>query len=120
MPKAISVFLQALPQGEQILILSKNAFFDKRFPITYYFRRIKISATIFLEADLPELQQQTAIISLSDQELDEEDGSYSNISGLLQASRDVFLNAAAFDFSATFFRPRGYDSECGQSFDQRY
>src|SRR5690606_22756085 len=37
-----------------------------------------------------------------------------NIAGLLQASRDVFLNAAAFDFSQTFFRPRGLESERGK------
>ena len=106
-------FTGELPQGEQILILSKNAFFSKRYPITIT-AEDKDLGNLFLEADLPELQQQTAIISLSDQELDEKDGSYSNISGLLQASRDVFLNAAAFDFSPTFFRPRGYDSEWGK------
>ncbi|MGB7841592.1 MAG: TonB-dependent receptor, partial [Salinimicrobium sp.] len=102
-----------LPRGEQILILSKNAFFGRRYPITITAEDIDLG-NLFLEADLPEMQQQTAVISLSDQELDEEDGSYSSISGLLQASRDVFLNAAAFDFSPTFFRPRGYDSEWGK------
>ena len=102
-----------LPRGEQILILSKNAFFSRRYPITITAEDIDLG-NLFLEADLPEMQQQTAVISLSDQELDEEDGSYSSISGLLQASRDVFLNAAAFDFSPTFFRPRGYDSEWGK------
>ncbi|WP_431159516.1 hypothetical protein, partial [Winogradskyella poriferorum] len=29
-------------------------------------------------------------------------------------SRDVFLHAAAFDFSATFFRPRGLDKANGK------
>ena len=28
--------------------------------------------------------------------------------------KDVFLNAAAFDFSATFFRPRGLDNANGK------
>ena len=55
------------------------------------------------------------IISISDDNLNsEDDGLTDNISGLLQASRDVFLSAAAFDFSATFFRPRGLDNANGK------
>ena len=34
--------------------------------------------------------------------------------GLLQATRDVFLNRAAFDFGQAFFRVRGYDSRNGK------
>ena len=34
--------------------------------------------------------------------------------GLLQATRDVFLTKAAFDFGQAFFRVRGYDSREGQ------
>ncbi|WP_245583390.1 carboxypeptidase-like regulatory domain-containing protein [Salinimicrobium terrae] len=101
-----------LPQGEHILSLSKNAFFEKHFPVRIYSESIDLGK-IELEPNLPEMQQQTEIISLADHELDE-DGGYANISGLLQASKDVFLNAAAFDFSPAFFRPRGYDSEYGK------
>ena len=101
---------EALPQGQAIISLSKNAFFEKHFPVNISSEAIDLGV-IALQPDLAELQQQTGIISLADHELDEEDGSFANIAGLLQASRDVFLNAAAFDFSATFFRPRGYDSE---------
>ncbi|WP_313791180.1 hypothetical protein [Lacinutrix neustonica] len=55
------------------------------------------------------------IISISDDQLNsEEDGLTSNVSGLLQSSKDVFLRAAAFDFSATFFRPRGLDNSSGK------
>ncbi|WP_029038164.1 peptidase associated domain and porin domain-containing protein [Salinimicrobium xinjiangense] len=107
------VFSEGLPQSAVIVSLSKNAFFDKHFRVNISSEDIDLGL-IFLEPNLPELQQQTAIISLADHELDEEEGSYSSISGLLQASKDVFLNAAAFDFSSTFFRPRGYDSELGK------
>jgi hypothetical protein len=104
---------EGLPQNSVIVSLSKNAFFDKHFPVNISAEDIDLGL-IFLQSNLPELQQETGIISLSDHELEEEGGSYSNISGLLQASKDVFLNAAAFDFSSTFFRPRGYDSELGK------
>jgi hypothetical protein len=35
-------------------------------------------------------------------------------SGLLQATRDVFLSRAAFDFSQVYFKVRGYDSNEGR------
>lgn len=54
------------------------------------------------------------LISLSESELgDEENDSYSS-AGLLQASKDLFLNRAAFDFGQVFFRVRGYDSGNGE------
>lgn len=99
-----------LPLGDQVLIISKSTFLTKRFPISIT-EENKDLGSIVLEIDLPEFQLQTATISLADNELDEEDGGFSNISRLLQASKDIFLNAAAFDFSPAFFRPRGYDSE---------
>ena len=34
-----------------------------------------------------------------------------DISGLLQSSRDVYVNQAGFNFSAASFRLRGYSSE---------
>lgn len=54
------------------------------------------------------------LISLSEAELgDEENDSYTS-AGLLQASKDLFLNRAAFDFGQVFFRVRGYDSGNGE------
>lgn len=107
------VLSEGLPQGASVISLSKNAFFEKHFPINISSEDIDLG-TIFLQPNLPEMQQQTNLISLADHELDEEAGGSAHISGLLQASKDIFLNAAAFDFSPTFFRPRGYDSEWGK------
>lgn len=106
----VFVLSEDLSEGEYILTFSKNGFFDKYYPVKIFSEFIDLGI-IALRPDLPEMQQQLAVISLEEHELDEEDGSSANISGLLQASRDVFLNAAAYDFSPTFFRPRGYDSE---------
>lgn len=49
-------------------------------------------------------------ISLSDDDLDQL-SSNQNISGVLTASRDVFVSAAAFTFGPARFRIRGLDSE---------
>lgn len=49
------------------------------------------------------------LIPLSETDVFEEDV-IEGSSGFLQASRDIFLNRAAFDFSPAFFRIRGYDN----------
>jgi hypothetical protein len=48
----------------------------------------------------------TTTVDLLDNELQSQD-----ISGLLQSSRDVYVNQAGFNFSAARFRLRGYSSE---------
>ncbi len=49
------------------------------------------------------------VISLD--ENDGQDGSAQNISSVLNAGRDPFMNAAAFKFGAVRFRLRGYDAD---------
>ena len=103
-----------LPQGEHVVVISKSGYVIQRIPITIQNGKTIDLDSILLEVDLSEVEAQIGIISLSDNELDQDDGTSFNISGLLQASRDVYLNAAAFDFSATFFRPRGLDNANGK------
>lgn len=103
-----------LPQGEQVLIVSKSGFNTQRIVITIQDGTTVNLDPILLAVDLTEIEAQIGIISLSDNELDQDEGTSFNISGLLQASRDQFLSAAAFDFSATFFRPRGLDNANGK------
>ncbi|GHC45518.1 carboxypeptidase-like regulatory domain-containing protein [Ulvibacter litoralis] len=102
-----------LPQGEQVLLVSKSGYITQRIPVTIQNGTTINLDPILLELDLSALEAQIGIISLSDNELDEDEGTSFNVSGLLSASKDVFLRAASYDFSATFFRPRGYDSENG-------
>jgi len=109
-----SIISAELPQGEQVLLVSKSGYIAQRIPITIQNGSTINLDPILLAIDLSQIEAQIGIISLSDNELDDDDGISSNISGLLQASRDVFLNAASFDFSATFFRPRGLDNANGK------
>ena len=104
-----------LPQGEQILVISKLNYITQSIPITVQNGETINLDPIIMDLDLTELESQIGVINLSDNELDGDlGGAASNVSGLLQASRDVFLSAAAFDFSATFFRPRGLDNANGK------
>ncbi len=103
-----------LPQGEQVLTVSFSGYVSQRIAITVQNGKTINLDPILLRQDLTEVEAQIGIISLSDNELHMDEGTAFSVSGLLHASNDVFLNAAAYDFSATFFRPRGLDNANGK------
>lgn len=103
-----------IPLGEQILVITKSGYKSKRMSIRIQTDKPVEIVPLLLEIDLRSLDQRIGLISLSENELDEDEGTSYTIAGLLQASRDIFLNAASYDFSTTFFRPRGYDSKNGK------
>ncbi|WP_298349027.1 carboxypeptidase regulatory-like domain-containing protein [uncultured Dokdonia sp.] len=118
MTNAMGVFvLKNLTQeGDQILLVLKNGFITKRLPIILTTGQTLNLDVITLDVDISAEQQQIGLISLSDNDLnsgDDDLGNF-NVSGLLSAGRDAFLSAAAFDWSATFFRPRGLDNANGK------
>lgn len=100
-----------IPLGEQILKVEKEGYITKRFPIivneghTLDIRDMMLDINIADSVDL-------YTITLSDDELnDDSTGGSDNISGLLQSSHDVFERTVAFEFSSSFFKVRGLDSE---------
>ena len=106
-------FSQTVPLGEQYLRISKKGFVTERYPVVVNEGQT-LDIEMFMVLDLI-AKSQDYVISLSDDDLNgDDDGFTDNVSGLLQSSRDVFLSAAAFDFSATFFRPRGLDNANGK------
>lgn len=107
-------FKTIVPLGEQVLKIEKVDYVTKRYPIVVNEGQTVDISGMTMDYDSSD-KKDLFIISISDDNLNsEDDGLTDNVSGLLQASRDVFLNAAAFDFSATFFRPRGLDNANGK------
>ena len=109
----VFVFEQGIPLGEQILAFSKYGYVSKRIPIVVNQGRLLNLGDIDLKEDVF-IQQHINLITLSDNDLNGNDTESTNISGLLSAGRDVFSSAASFDWSSTFFRPRGLDSADGK------
>ncbi|WP_339916015.1 TonB-dependent receptor [Yeosuana marina] len=104
------LFSSNIPLGEQVLRIDKDGFISKRYPITVNeFKTVNIT-DMTLEYDNVAAQN-LFTITLSDDELDNDENGLGNISGLLQASLDVFQRTAAFEFSSSFFKIRGLDSE---------
>ncbi|MCB0431793.1 MAG: carboxypeptidase regulatory-like domain-containing protein, partial [Mangrovimonas sp.] len=104
------VFTQALPLGEQVLSLTKDGYIPNRYPIVVNEGQIVDITDMILEVNINDAVD-LSVITLSDEELDDDVGGADNISGLLQSSQDVFQRTAAFEFSSSFFRIRGLDSE---------
>jgi len=95
-------------QESFILTITYNDYQVKRILLEVGDVNINLGV-IYLELDI-QLEQTDNLIALTDAELFDDEIS-SNSSGLLQATRDVFLTKAAFDFGQAFFKVRGYDSK---------
>lgn len=106
------VFSSNVPLGEQVLTVSKLGYLSARFPIvvnegqTLDVKDMMLSSDNLTTEDL-------FTITLSDDELNDDTSGADNISGLLSSSQDIFQRAAAFEFSSSFFRVRGLNSENG-------
>ena len=96
-----------VPLGKQIVRVALKGFEIQNFPVNVTNDGIDLN-TILLYEDFQKDDDQSTI-SLSDDELSDDEGAADNTAGLLQSSRDVFSRAAAFNFP--WFRARGYDSE---------
>jgi len=85
---------------------------DLNFPVELSGSTVDLG-NILLYEDLSE-EEDLSTVTLTDDELNDDTSAADNISGLLQASRDIYLRTAAFEFSSSFFRIRGLDSENGK------
>lgn len=98
-------------KGNKILHISATDYILKRIPIELENTPIALGSFSLVRDIIQE--KANNLISLTDTDLSD-DESISMSSGLLQATKDVFLKRAAFDFGQAFFRVRGYDSQNGK------
>jgi len=105
-------FSSNVPLGEQVLRISKPGYVTKRYPIIVNEGQTVNITDMTLEAELAS-GNDLFTITLSDDELNDDTSGADNISGLLSSSMDVFQRTAAFEFSSSFFRMRGLDSDNG-------
>ncbi|WP_417443496.1 P44/Msp2 family outer membrane protein [Joostella sp.] len=97
--------------NNHVLKITKEGYIIKFLPFSKKYLQTVNFKTIYLEVDVKELQQENSI-SLSDSDfIDDVDTDFSG--QMLQATRDIFLSRAAFDFSQSFFKVKGYDSKYG-------
>ena len=104
--------IENLDNGNFILEIKLPGYETQNFPLELAGNTIDL-VTILLYLDISE-EEDLSTVTLSDDELNDDTSAADNISGLLQSSRDVYLSTAAFEFSSSFFRIRGLDSENGK------
>jgi hypothetical protein len=103
------IFPATVPYGEQVLKLTKIGYQTARYPIV-----VNAGQTLDIQdmiLSLDSTDDALFTITLSDDELNDDTSAADNISGLLASSQDIFQRVAAFQFSASFFKVRGLNSE---------
>ena len=104
--------LKNLSNGSYILQLNLKGYEIQNFPIELNGKPIDLG-TILVYKDFS-IDQDLSLITITDDELNDDASAADNITGLLQATRDVYLRTAAFEFSSSFFRIKGLDSGNGK------
>jgi hypothetical protein len=107
----VFTFSSDVPLGEQVLKLTKDGYVIQRYPIIVNEGETLTIDDMVMERDFSGNELFT--IQLSDDELNDDTTGSDNISGLLSSSQDIYQRTAAFEFSSSFFRVRGLDSDNG-------
>lgn len=104
--------LKDLPNGSYIVELKLIGYESQNFPVELSGKTVDLGTILFYK-DITE-DQDLSLITLTDDELNDDGGASDNIAGLLQATQDIFLRTAAFEFSSSFFSIKGLDSGNGK------
>ncbi len=104
----------AVTVGSQLLVIKTGGYKDQLIAVDVEEGKILDLGIIVFEIDITE-EQQLALITITDNDLGDDNSGSENTSGLLQASRDVFQQAAAFNWGQARFRIRGLDNEQGNT-----
>ena len=96
--------------GNQLLRIRTNGYKEQLLQIEVKAGELLDIGTVNLEEDIT-TEQQLSLITITDSDLSDDNGGSESTAGLLQASRDVFLQAAAYNFGQARFSVRGIDNE---------
>ncbi len=101
---------EELISGEQLLLIKSVGYKEQLIQIEIA-KGIPLDLdTIALELDVTQ-ERQLALITISENDLEDGNSSSESTTSLLQSSRDAFLQAAAFNFGAARFSVRGIDNK---------
>lgn len=98
--------------GTQLLMIKNVGFKDQILSIDVVEGQILDLGVIVLDEDITQ-EQQLSLITITENDLGDDNSGSESTAGLLQASRDAFQQAAAFNWGQARFRIRGLDNENG-------
>lgn len=101
---------KGVPVGNQLLQVRSQGYKDQLLQIEIVAGKMIDVGIIVLDEDITE-EQQASLITITDNDLGDDNSGSENTAGLLQATRDAFQQAAAFNWGSARFRIRGLDNE---------
>jgi hypothetical protein len=96
--------------GNQLLRIRTNGYKEQILQIEITEGKQLNLGSVTLEEDIT-TEQQLTLITITDNDLGDDNSGSESTAGLLQASKDVFLQAAAYNFGQARFSVRGIDNE---------
>jgi hypothetical protein len=109
--EGVFVFNNVAP-GSHELTVSSTGFVSQTFTLEVTEGQVLDLGVVTLEFDIT-TEQQLSLITITDNDLGDDNSGSENTAGLLQASRDNFQQAAAFNWGQARFRIRGLDNQYG-------
>jgi len=101
-----------IKSGSHVLTVGSTGFVTQTFTLEVAEGRPLDIGVVSLEYDITS-EQQLSLITITDNDLGDDNSGSENTAGLLQASRDTYQQAAAFNWGIARFRIRGLDNEYG-------
>lgn len=98
--------------GNQLLQIKTQGYKEQLLQIEVVAGKILDLGIVVLEEDQTE-EQQLSLITITENDLGDDNSGSESTAGLLQASRDAFQQAAAFNWGQARYRIRGLDNEYG-------
>jgi hypothetical protein len=102
--------LENVSEGNQLLQIKSEGFLPQILSLDVVAGQKLDLGIIVLDEDVT-VEQQLSLITITESDLGDDNSGSENTAGLLQASRDVFQQAAAFNWGQARFRIRGIDNE---------
>ena len=99
--------------GNQLLKVKSDGYKEQLLSLEIIANQVLDLGVVVLEEDVQTQEQQLSLVTLTENDLGDDNSGSESTSGLLQASRDAFQQAAAFNWGQARFRIRGLDSEYG-------
>jgi len=103
---------EAVPSGKKLLLIKSQGFKEQILEIDLINGQILDLGIVALQIDLTE-EQQLSLISLTENDLSDDNSGSESTAGLLQSTRDAFQQSAAFNWGQARFRIRGLDNAYG-------
>lgn len=99
------------PEGNHLLEVSSSGYSRQILSIDVTRQPLDVGLVV-LEEDITS-EQQLSLITITENDLGDDNSGSESTSGLLQATRDAFQQSAAFNWGQARFRIRGLDNEYG-------